>query len=123
MMKTATGLIVSALALGFSSQVMAQAAVEIEWDKPEKFRDVRPSNENRKKFKNATFRHIDEYMKKLAEDLPKSKKLLMTVSDLDLAGEVMPASFAGLGHSASEVRVIKSIDIPRITFSYQLVGE
>ena len=47
----------------------------------------------------------------------------MKVSDLDLAGQVWPASFVGLGHSTSDVRVIKNIDIPRMNFSYQLLDE
>jgi hypothetical protein len=41
-MKILSGLIISAMTLGLSSQVSAQAEVEIEWDKPEKYRDVRP---------------------------------------------------------------------------------
>lgn len=122
-MKTLTGLIVCGLAFGLSSQVMAQGKVEIEWDKPEKYRDVRPSNESRKRFREATFKRIDEYMNKLASELPDNSKLLMTVNDLDLAGEVFPASFVGLGHSTSDVRVIKNIDIPRMKFSYQLLDE
>ena len=122
-MKILTGLIVSAMTLGFSAQVMANAKVEIEWDKPEKYRDVRPSNESRKRFREATFERINEFMNKLALSLPENNKLLMKVSDLDLAGEVWPASFVGLGHSASDVRIIKNIDIPRINFSYQLLDE
>jgi hypothetical protein len=44
------------------------------------------------------------------------------VTNLDLAGEVWPASFVGFGSGGSNVRLIKSIDIPRMTFSYQLLG-
>jgi hypothetical protein len=122
-MNILTRLIISAVALGLSSQVAAQAEVEIEWEKPEKYSDVRPSNEPRKRFREATFQHINEYMNKLALALPENQTLLMKVSDLDLAGQVWPASFVGFGHSASDVRIIKNIDIPRISFSYQLVDE
>jgi hypothetical protein len=122
-MNILTRLIISAVALGLSSQVVAQAEVEIEWEKPEKYSDVRPSNESRKRFREATFQHINEYMNKLALALPENQTLLMKVSDLDLAGQVWPASFVGFGHSASDVRIIKNIDIPRISFSYQLVDE
>ena len=120
-MKFLIGLIISAMTLGLSSQVLAHTDVEIEWDKPEKYRDVRPSNESRKRFRENTFEHINEYMNKLALALPDNKKLLMKVSDLDLAGQVWPASFVGLGMSGSDVRVVKNIDIPRINFSYQLL--
>jgi len=122
-MKILSGLIISAITLGLSSPVLGQAEVEIEWDKPEKFRDVRPSNESRKRFRETTFKRINEYMNKLASALPENKKLLMKVTDLDLAGQVWPGSFAGLGHSASDVRIVKNIDIPRINFSYQLLDE
>jgi len=122
-MKILTGIVFSALTLSLSSQVAAQAEVEIEWDKPEKYSDVRPSNESRKRFRETTFKRINEYMNKLALTLPENQKLVMQVSDLDLAGQVWPASFVGLGHSASDVRIIKSIDIPRINFSYQLLDE
>jgi hypothetical protein len=122
-MKILSRLIVSAITLGLSSQVMAQTEVEIEWDKPEKYRDVRPSNESRKRFKEKTFQHINEYMNKLALALPENQKLLMKITDLDLAGQVWPASFIGLGLSGSDVRVVKNIHIPRINFSYELLDK
>jgi N-acetyl-beta-hexosaminidase len=120
-MKILIGLIISAMTLGISSQVVAQTEVEVEWVKPEKYRDVRSSNESRKRFRENTFEHISEYMSKLALALPDNNKLLIKVSDLDLAGRVWPASFIGLGMSGADVRVVKSIDIPRINFSYQLL--
>lgn len=120
-MKILIGFIISAMTLGISSQVVAQTEVEIEWVKPEKYRDVRSSNESRKRFRENTFEHISEYMSKLALALPDNNKLLIKVSDLDLAGRVWPASFIGLGMGGADVRVVKSIDIPRINFSYQLL--
>ena len=122
-MKILTGLIIAAVILGLSNQALAQAEVEIVWDKPETYRDVKPSNESRKRFRDTTFERIEKYLNKLASSLPQDKKLLMKVSDLDLAGQVWPASFVGLGHGTSDVRVIKNIDIPRMKFSYQLVDE
>jgi hypothetical protein len=62
-------------------------------------------------------------MNELALALPGDQKLLMKVNDLDLAGQVLPASFVGLGLSGSDVRVVKNIDIPRINFSYQLLSQ
>jgi hypothetical protein len=122
-MKILSGLIISAVTLGFSNQVLAQAKVEIEWDKPEKFRDVRPSNQSRKRFRESTFEDINKYMNELSLVLPNNQKLLMKVSDLDLAGQVWPASHLGLGYDGSDVRIVKNIDIPRINFSYKLLNE
>ena len=52
--------------------------------------------------------------------MPDGQTLGIKVTNLDLAGQVWPASFVGLGHSGGDVRLIKSIDIPRMEFSYTL---
>lgn len=106
-----------------STAVLSQAQVEITWEKPEDYRDVRPTSESRIKFREHTFAQIQEYLQKLAEKLPAEQKLMLNVTNLDLAGQVWPASFVGFGSSAADVRVIKSIDIPRMSFSYKLVDK
>ncbi|MDO6692926.1 DUF3016 domain-containing protein [Aliiglaciecola sp. 3_MG-2023] len=98
----------------------AKADVEITWENPKEFRDVKPTLQSRTKFREQTFEDLEEYINKLAEDLPDGQKLTMTVSDLDLAGEVWPSSFVGMGTGGGEVRVVKQLDIPRMTFSYAL---
>jgi hypothetical protein len=122
-MKKLMLVIVSGMLMLGSSQLLAKAEVEITWQNPEKFRDVKPANDSRKRFRERTFKKLDEYLVELAETLPDGHKLLMTVDDLDLAGQVWPASFVGLGNSGSDVRLIKSIDIPRMSFQYKLVAE
>ncbi|MFT5675278.1 MAG: hypothetical protein ACI808_001208 [Paraglaciecola sp.] len=119
-MKKLMLVIVSGMLIVGSSQLSAKAEVEITWQNPEKFRDVKPANDSRKRFRERTFKKLDEYFVELAERLPDGQKLLITVDDLDLAGQVWPASFVGLGHGSSDVRLIKSIDIPRMSFQYKL---
>lgn len=114
-------LITSSLLL-CSIQVLSQAQVEINWENPEKYRDVRPTMESRIKFREHTFEQIEEYLQKLAAKLPDDQKLMLNVTNLDLAGQVWPASFVGFGHSASDIRVVKSIDIPRMNFTFKLVN-
>ena len=47
----------------------------------------------------------------------------MTVTNVDLAGQVWPSQFVGFGSGGgSDVRIIKRIDIPRMTFSYSLTN-
>jgi hypothetical protein len=106
----------------FSATSLAQAEVEITWQDPEKFDDVRSPSASRVKFRERIFKELDKYFNELAEDLPNGQKLVMNVTNVDLAGDVLPASFAGLGRSMSEVRVVKSIYIPRMSFSYQLLS-
>ena len=106
----------------FSATSLAQAEVEITWQDPEKFDDVRSPSASRVKFRERIFKELDKYFNELAEDLPNGQKLVMNVTNVDLAGDVLPASFAGLGRSMSEVRVVKSIYIPRMSFNYQLLS-
>jgi len=103
-------------------QLLAAAQVEIQWQNPEKYRDVRPSNQSRKRFRESTFKNLDEYLQELSSHLPEGSKLVMTVIDLDLAGQVFPASFTGLAQGGSDIRVIKDVDIPRMKFNYQLLS-
>ncbi|MEP4888431.1 MAG: DUF3016 domain-containing protein [Aliiglaciecola sp.] len=98
----------------------AKADVEITWENPKEFRDVKPTLQSRTKFREQTFSHLEEYINELAEDLPDGQKLSITVTDLDLAGEVWPSAFVGMGTGGGEVRVVKQLDIPRMTFSYSL---
>lgn len=111
-----------AMVLIGSSQVLATTQVEVQWQNPEKYRDVRPASESRKRFRESTFKKLDAYLQELSSKLPDGSKLLMTVTDLDLAGQVWPASFTVLGHGSSDIRVIKEVDIPRMSFNYQLMS-
>ncbi|WP_339348844.1 DUF3016 domain-containing protein [uncultured Alteromonas sp.] len=102
------------------SGVLQAAQVEVTWEEPKSYRDVKPSNESRTRFRERTFKELDEFFTELAEKLPEDQKLSITVTGLDLAGQVWPASFVGMGQSAADVRIIKEIDIPRMSFSYVL---
>lgn len=119
-----------ALTLLVSTGVLAQAQVEIEWVEPEEFTDVRPSNESKKRFRERTLKNLERYITKLSKDLPENQILKLTVTDLDLAGRVQFGSsavintrfgFARLGNGkAGDIRIIDTIDFPRMDFSYSL---
>ncbi|MGJ8679330.1 DUF3016 domain-containing protein [Paraglaciecola sp.] len=110
------------LGLSMVEYAYGQAVVEIEWHAPQEYTDVKPSQTKRSRFMQSTFTSIDAYILKLAQSFPAGYRLKLKVTDLDLAGQVWPASFAGLGNSASDVRVIKRLDIPRMNFSYELTN-
>ena len=96
------------------------SALTVTWGDYQTFTDVKPANGMRKAYAESTFKTLEEYMHKLAADLPQGHTLAMTITNLDLAGRVLPGSFTGLGlHSADMIRVIKTIDIPRIEFTYE----
>ena len=97
------------------------AEVEIIWEEPKSYSDVRPTNESRKRFRERTLKELEEHITELASNLPESQVLSMTVTNVDLAGQVWPSQFVGFGNGAgSDVRIIKRVDIPRMTFSYSL---
>ena len=100
------------------------AEVKITWEEPESYSDVRPTNESRKRFRERTLQELASHIAELASSLPESQVLSMTVTNVDLAGQVWPSQFVGFGSGAgSDVRIIKRIDIPRMTFSYTLASE
>jgi hypothetical protein len=115
-----TVILTSIVAFGLAIQPLAAAEVEVSWENPDDFSDVKPVNQSRKRFQQRVFNQFEEYIQELSEELPENQRLEINVTNLDLAGKVWPGSFVGLGHSAANVRLIKSIDIPRMDFSYQL---
>ncbi|MFC3094341.1 DUF3016 domain-containing protein [Alteromonas sediminis] len=97
-----------------------EGRVLITWQSPQDYSDIRPSLQSRRSFRKQVFRELDEAFEKLAETLPEGQTLHVTVTDIDLAGQVWPASFVGIGSGGEDVRVVKRIHIPRMTFSYVL---
>jgi len=108
------------LATFFSSLVicpaLVAAEVEVEWTEPDKYRDIRAGEENKKHFQAKTFYNFEKHFAKLAEKLPSDQVLKINVTDVDLAGSTMHGGM-------SRVRIIKEVDFPRLKFSYQLIDK
>lgn len=92
------------------------AEVEVNWDQPEKFTDIRPANESRNKYRERVMKHFAGFFADMAQQLPEGYSWKITVTDLDLAGEIDP--FAG--GAGQELRVVKDIYSPAIKFSHVL---
>lgn len=103
-----------------SAQALAAAKVEVTWEDPKSYTDIKPVNQTRSGFQKSTFAALESHFTKLAESLPDDHVLSITVTNLDLAGQVWPASFVGFGTGGTDVRLVKRIDIPRMAFSYTL---
>ena len=114
--------LVPAFALALTSMhASAAGSVKVEWQDPDSYTDIRPVNQTRSSYKRFVFKELEEQLTELADDLPDGHTLAMTVTDLDLAGQVWPGNFVGFGQSAaSDVRLIRSLYIPRMSFSYTL---
>ena len=93
----------------------AQAGeVSVQWQQPEKFTDIRPANDTRKAYRERILKKFDSFFAELAGKLPEGYKWEVTVTDLDLAGDV--DYFAG--GAGNPLRVVKDIYSPAIKFSY-----
>jgi len=101
----------------FSYQSIAAADLEITWQAPENYTDMLASNEPQQRFHEKTFKKLDNTLAQLTEKLPDGQKLQIKVKDLDLAGRVS----AGLERGDYGPRTFNSLDMPRISFTYQLI--
>ncbi|WP_412970875.1 DUF3016 domain-containing protein [Glaciecola sp. MF2-115] len=113
-----------------SATTEVQSKVAIEWIEPKKFRDVEHPTISRKRYRESVFEELEAYFSELSEALPDGRKLSIKVTELDLAGTVQTQSMAGLNHysqssraNINEYRIMRDIDIPRMTFSYELKDE
>ncbi len=91
------------------------ATSEVTWTDYKKYRDIDAGDENRKHFRERTFKEFEKYFAELAERLPEGQVLKIDVTDVDLAGDT---NVAGI----HRLRVVKDIYFPRMNFSYQLVN-
>jgi len=106
----------SLLVMGLSTGSVLAGEAKVTWQDPDNYTDVRPANENKAGFQARVFKTLDGVFDSFAKKLPDGYKLQVTVTDLDLAGEVRPMRRPG----GQEIRVIKDIDWPKISFSYIL---
>jgi hypothetical protein len=100
-----------------ANPITESGIVKVEWQDPKSFRDVKASGDIQSRFENRTFEALTKNLnKEAAKILKPNQKLEMVVTDLDLAGDVRPT----FGVTTNDLRVVKDIYPPRITFSYKV---
>ncbi|WP_394389528.1 DUF3016 domain-containing protein [Shewanella woodyi] len=100
--------------------VTEKGVVKIEWKDPKSFRDVKAASDIQSRYEMRTFETLTKNLNKEASKILKpNQKLEMQVTDLDLAGDVRPT----FGATTSDIRVIKDIYPPRITFTYTVTQD
>jgi len=92
------------------------AKTEIKWTNPDKYRDIRAGDENRKAYKERVFSIFEKHFAKLAEKLPAEQTLKIEITDVDLAGDV------NIGSLVNRIRIITDLYFPSMKFSYQLIN-
>jgi hypothetical protein len=98
---------------------MARAAdLNLAWFNPDGYRDMAPTaGESAEAFRQRVFQELGGHLKGLAGTLPADQSLHLTVTDLDLAGD-MELGTAATGYR--KMRMVSEMHPPRISFSFQL---
>jgi hypothetical protein len=111
---------IATMALMWSAAVFstpaAAADLKLDWQEPENFTDIRAANDSRSRFQERVMRNFEAFFKKMADELPEEYSWQVTITDVDLAGEV--DHFAT--NTGQPIRVIKEVNPPAIRFNHQL---
>ncbi len=121
-MKTKYVFLAVVLATAVSVFAAAPAAsnvrVEVIFDQPDKFTDVKDSSMGSDRGQDSTLALIKEFVEAEApRRLAEGQTLTMTFTNIDLAGDFEPER----GPNFNDVRIVKDIYPPRMNFSYKLV--
>lgn len=99
------------------SKQKTSSRVEVVYFEPEKFSDAADAPRGSDIGKDAILADLQGFIVQRAESrIPEGQHLTVTVTDIDLAGEIEPWRTGG----ASDVRIVKSIYMPRIDLSYRV---
>ena len=95
----------------FSTHGIFSATASIGWVNPDNYTDIKnPTSQGRKAYRERVFGNLESQLAELAEQLPESQHLTISVTDLKLAGRLR----------GNKVRVDPYVYPPRISFRYQL---
>lgn len=93
--------------------------VEATFFEPEKFTDFKDSYQYTERGRDNLISRFTAHLESLARTyVPEGAKLMIKFTDIDLAGEFEPWH----GVNYTDVRIIKDIYIPRLTFDFQVIG-
>lgn len=96
--------------------------LNFEFVEPDRFTDIRPSNQSRSKYRDHVFESMQMYFAEFADSLPAGQTLIINITDIDLAGDTRSPRVP-IGSTMFDVRVMEDIYFPRIEFSYMLKDE
>jgi hypothetical protein len=98
--------------------ITESGAVKVEWQAPDSFRDIKTSSGIQSRFEQRLFDTLTQALAKDAQKtLKANQKLELVVTDVDLAGDMRPTFGAA---AVSELRIVKDLYPPRMTFSYRV---
>lgn len=108
----------SVILAGFVIATVSLAAeVEVTFENPENYRDIDYNYNGNSRGQKIYLLQFEKHITKMGQRYLKDGQFLsMTITDIDLAGEHEPWR----GPNLDDVRIVKSIYPPRISFSYEL---
>ena len=106
------------ISLLFPLPAMAGGHAVVNWSNPASYKDVTASEGSQETFLNHTLTELENVIQELAASLPDGQKLEMTITDLDLAGDV---KMSGARTQHQDVRVVKDSYPARMVFHYRLL--
>jgi hypothetical protein len=96
----------------------SESNIEVTYVHPENFADVRDAYMGSDKGRDGLLAELKDYIVSRAKSyVPADQKLLITVTDVDLAGDFEPWR----GPNSMDVRIVKDIYPPKIDLEYRLV--
>lgn len=105
-----------AMTLLAMSGVVSAAEVTVTFEQPEKFTDIRPTNESKNRYQEKVTQAFDRFFAEMAAKMPEGYTWQVTVTDIDLAGDV--DYFAG--QTGQPLRIIKDLYSPAVRFTHTL---
>lgn len=100
-----------------ASSSNSSSRVEVTFENPDKFSDAADGQRGSDFGREGNLAQIKDYIEhRAAKLLPEGQRLSVTITDVDLAGEVEPWRTS----SAQDIRFVKEIYPPRIDLSFQL---
>lgn len=98
------------------SGVVSAAEVTVTFEQPEKFTDIRPTNESKSRYQEKVTQAFERFFADYAAKMPEGYSWQVTVTDIDLAGDV--DYFAG--PTGQPLRIIKDLYSPAVRFTHTL---
>lgn len=110
------GALAGLMSASFHGQAEDASNLTLNFHEPEKFTDIRPANENRTRFRERTLAGFEKIFEEFAAELPEGYKWQVTITDIDLAGDVNPM----YTRNGQDIRVVKDLYSPRVELNYEL---
>lgn len=110
------GALAGLMSASFHGQADDASNLTLNFHEPEKFTDIRPANESRARFRERTLAGFERMFAEFAAELPEGYKWQVTITDIDLAGDVNPM----YSRNGQDIRVVKDLYSPRVQFNYEL---